>query len=249
MEDDLLDALLANTTTPSCDKANIPVVGDSRSIELTDTYFRSLSSPSKLACEKTGTKRDEYEPVDYLMIDLEFNYHSRKRLQEHQRLAGNLSDAHLKGMTGSLNLNANLEAASNRSLFKISEESLNNVPMNSVNNYMYISSKSANELKSKLVSRGTRSNRNETFSRRYKRIYSTIDSPKLAKKQMAKKKLQGDRRADSLEINRNGDDDNRKESSTSMTCIDMFDSYENSGRTQQSSENYYDIAATATTSK
>jgi len=66
---------------------------------------------------------------------------------------------------------------------------------------------------------------------------------------MAKKKLQGDRRADSLEINRNGDDDNRKESSTSMTCIDMFDSYENSGRTQQSSENYYDIAATATTSK
>jgi len=251
MEDDLLDAFLANTTTPSCDKANIPVVGDSepRSIELTDTYFRSLSSPSKLTCEKTGAKRGEYEPVDYLMIDLEFNYHSRKRLQEHQKLTGNLSDAHLKGMTGSLNLNPNHEAASNRSLFKISEESLNNVPMNSVNNYMYISSKSANELKSKLVSRGTRSNRNETFSRRYKRIYSTIDSPKLAKKQIAKKKLQGERRADSQETNRNGDDDTRKESSASMTCIDLFDSYENSGRTQQSSENYYDIAATATTSK
>ncbi len=236
MEDNFFEAL--DSTAKFKNDSNTPLT-DSRPIDLNDTYFRSLSSPSKLTGEKNPNKSDEYEPVEYLMIDLEFNHYTKNR-QQNRQANFNLTNTHLKDMSGSLNLSSNLETVSNRSLFKISEESLNNLPINSANNYMYISSKSANELKSKLMPRGARS-KNETLTRKYKRIYSTIDSPKLAKKQMAKKKLHTDRKCNTQEESSTTTNES-KETSTFMTCINLFDTYENSDHKLDNGENYYDIA-------
>lgn len=134
---------------------------------------------------------------------------------------------------------------SNRSLFKISEESINNLANNTTNNYMYISSKSANELKSK-VSKATVSIDLQSCAQRFglqhaksnkQRIYSTIDSPKLAKKQLERRNMSNH---PEYQIE---DSDQRSQAqlSASGSSLDQPDIY---SKSQKNSDNYYDIATT-----
>lgn len=110
---------------------------------------------------------------------------------------------------------------------------------------MYISSKSANELKSK-VSKASASIDLQSCAQRFglqhaksskHRIYSTIDSPKLAKKQLERRNM-----ANQSEY-QVGNPDRRSQTqlSSSGSSLNTADIY---SKSQKNSDNYYDIATT-----
>lgn len=202
--------------------------------QVNENYIRSLSSPSKLMPDRI---RDDYEQAEYLMID--FDYQTDKNMDgKSEKSASNSTEFNIIGLANSLT--ENIENSSNRSLFKISEESINNIP-NNTNSHIFICSKSANELESTTINKISDKSRktNKNILSKSKRIYSTIDSPKLTKKQAIKKKSLD---VETTSISNLIDTENKFQISLSMSSLNLQNSF---SKLPRNIENYYDITTSS----
>jgi hypothetical protein len=132
-----------------------------------------------------------------------------------------------------------LEDTSNRSLFKISEESLNNIHNSSIN-YMYISFKSTHELNSKANRfSGLLNTQHSSVQNNNKhRIYSTIDSPKMIKK---KNETNNSNAGKGKIASVPYEDEPAPTQPSSSSLLNLADDY---CKFQKNNDNYYDIANT-----